>query len=504
VQSPIFGGFYQSRSLNLADQLCWNLYPESVETKSGRQIGALYSSPGLTPWNTVGSGPILGMMVMNQPAGDVLYVVSGGGLYSVSLGGVVTALGPLPNVASSLPNAWWWSLVTPATAPQSIVLPYAPTNAVYTGRPVMINNGTQVGIFYGISAAYQDGFALMNQPGTPVLWQSNNLDLSMWNALNFGSATGDPDNIINVTQIRREIFCLKDRHTQFFINEGNAGFAFGVLDGVYTQIGTKSPYTVAKAGETLCWIGQNSQGETVACLANPYEPQRISTHAEERIWQMYGAPTIAQAYSYVHQLEGHVFYVTAFPGAPRDPPTDMTPVGTTWAYDLTESQALGVPMWTRRGTFVTANGTFRQHNSNCFAFFGGQPLVGDTSNGNIYVLDPNALTDNGAQRKWMRSWRARQQFSDDPVPFHYLRVDMQTGIGVPDGTNPQCVLDWSDDGGHTWGPQLIRPVGPAGATAQRVLFNRLGATKRNQGLDRIFRLQSTDQFPVAIIGAEVR
>lgn len=164
-----------------------------------------------------------------------------------------------------------------------------------------------------------------------------------------------------------------------------------------------------------------------------------------------------------------------------------------------------MPLWTQRAAWNPTSGLFSQHQGNAFAFFNGLPLVGDNASGNIYALDLNALTDNGAQRRWVRSWRALQGASDDPQQFHYLRVDMQTGIGVPDGTAPQCELDWSDDGGHTWrNPEMIRPVGPPGATAQRVLFQRLGATRRNHGLDRIFRLQSSDQFPVAIIGAEVR
>jgi hypothetical protein len=35
------------------------------------------------------------------------------------------------------------------------------------------------------------------------------------------------------------------------------------------------------------------------------------------------------------------------------------------------------------------------------------------------------------------------------------------------------------------------------------MFRRLGSTRRNSGLDRIFELSSTDQFPVALIGADL-
>ncbi len=65
------------------------------------------------------------------------------------------------------------------------------------------------------------------------------------------------------------------------------------------------------------------------------------------------------------------------------------------------------------------------------------------------------------------------------------------------------MLRFSDDGGHRWSNQRIAAVGPTGATAQRVKFNRLGSTRLNSGLDRIFELSSADAFGVALIGAEL-
>src|SRR5215469_3808135 len=139
VASPIFGGFYQSRSLNLADSECTNLYPEIVETKQGKQVGALYGAPGLTLQLTVGNGPIRGFDVWHGPSGDVLFVVSGGTLYSVSQNLNALPLGALPNVTTALPSAWVWNTKTNTLA--SVVLPFTPTIQVPTARPALIDNG---------------------------------------------------------------------------------------------------------------------------------------------------------------------------------------------------------------------------------------------------------------------------------------------------------------------------------------------------------------------------
>lgn len=131
-------------------------------------------------------------------------------------------------------------------------------------------------------------------------------------------------------------------------------------------------------------------------------------------------------------------------------------------------------------------------------------VVGDYRNGNLYLMDPDTLTDNGTQRKWLRSWRALAKPVAMPVKFNELAVDMETGADdIPVDANPQVVLRWSDDGGHTWSHEVFESAGPIGATAKRVMFRRLGSTRRLTGLDRIFELSSTDPFKVALMGAEI-
>ena len=136
----------------------------------------------------------------------------------------------------------------------------------------------------------------------------------------------------------------------------------------------------------------------------------------------------------------------------------------------------------------------------------GSNVVGDYRNGQLYVFNLDQPLDADVQRRWLRSFRATPQPSKMPRRFDCLTVDMETGAQVPQSEpplGPLVVLRWSDDGGHTWSNEMFRNAGPPGATAQRVMFKRLGATRRGQGLDRIFELSSTDEFKVAIIGAEI-
>ena len=92
---------------------------------------------------------------------------------------------------------------------------------------------------------------------------------------------------------------------------------------------------------------------------------------------------------------------------------------------------------------------------------------------------------------------------EDPTRFDSLRIDMQTGIGVNPGTDPLCRLRVSDDGGQKFKFTRLASAGKVGETARRVKFKRLGSTKRNTGLDRMFELSSSDVFGVSLVGAVV-
>lgn len=390
-----------------------------------------------------------------------------------------------------------FSVATPGSFnPQSTMFTQQSTSGSGTGFTLMgATYGALVPIYQlslpftnPTSAAYQDGFGLVNQAGTNQWWQSDLNDLSYWDALNFSSADAEPDNIQALADVHEEVIIFKQTNCEVWVNAGLSGFAFQRLQGVHIEYGCGAVFSVAKAGDHLIWLSQNEQGVNEIRLLNGYEARKISTTAIDYAISQY--PITSDAIGYAYQQGGHLFYVITFPAG-----------NTTWTYDVTESATAGQPLWHQRAAF--SNGQFLRHQSNCFVFFGGKSVVGDYRNGNLYALDTDALTDAGVQRKWLRSWRALQQPTFDPVTFESLQIDMQTGIGIPDGTNPQCMLRWSDDGGHTWSNYRIAAVGATGQTALRVKFNRLGSTRRNHGLDRYFELSSTDQFPVALIGANL-
>jgi hypothetical protein len=191
--------------------------------------------------------------------------------------------------------------------------------------------------------------------------------------------------------------------------------------------------------------------------------------------------------------------------------------------------------WHERAALV--NGRYKRHRSNCQARFNGEPVVGDFENGNLYAYDLAYFSDNGAEQKWLRSWRALAPGQNNlfRTLHRRLQLDCQTGVGlsgytgfetldlllaesgdtlttesgdsflvsfaVTQGSDPKMMLRWSDDGGHTWSHEHWKDVGRIGATQTRVIWTRLGATLKSR--DRVYEVSGSDPVVTAIMGADL-
>jgi hypothetical protein len=165
----------------------------------------------------------------------------------------------------------------------------------------------------------------------------------------------------------------------------------------------------------------------------------------------------------------------------------------TWVFDVA-AQA-----WHERASFD--NGEFNRHRSNCQVSFNQEIIVGDYQNGNLYAFDLNVYSDGTRPQKWLRSWRALATGTNTlkRTAQHSLQLDCETGVGGD--TDPQIMLRWSDDGGHTWSNEHWQPMGRTGEYGTRVIWRRLGMTMKLR--DRVYEISGTDPVKIAIMAAEL-
>lgn len=487
MKTPFLGGFDVVRSSNAIDSQLLNLYLEIAEGEKGRSPGTLYGTPGLTLFATCGGGPVNGMHVL----GGSLHVISNNNAYIVDTNGTVSSNGTMGASPISDRLEFIESAGEASAGPtQTRTLAAFTRSAGYysTGAGWSAITLPSPELSAPLTAATVDTYGLLNQTGTNIWWQSDALDLTTWDALNFSFADALPSNLVAIRMMTRQLWLLKSDSVEIWVNVGTAGFAFQRLDGPFLHRGCAAAFSAVRVVDNMMWLSLDKAGQGQILRAKGYEAIRASNHGIENEISKY--TRIDDAFAYTYQQNGHDFYVITFPTA-----------NATWVYDLTASDQVGFPIWHRRGVLNQSTGAIDRHPGNCYTFFSGRHLIGDYRNGNIYSLDLNALTDNGVPRKWLRTWRALPEEIFTPARFNSLQISMQTGLNV--AGSPQCSLRWSDDGGHVWSNPVIQSVGSIGKTGQRVKFNRLGSTKRNTGLDRIFELSSTDAFPVALFGAEL-
>lgn len=206
-----------------------------------------------------------------------------------------------------------------------------------------------------------------------------------------------------------------------------------------------------------------------------YSAQRISVHwVEQRINENTDR---ADARAWAYEREGHHFYVLQLPNDPMS-----------LVYDFDTG------FWHERAAWV--NGAWTQYPARCHAQFRGLNLVGGLD-GKIYRLDEATQAYPTGVRRWVRQWRP-QYGEGKRVFYSQLRLDMETGVGllVGQGSDPQVMMQYSDDGGSTWSAELWRSAGRIGEYKRRVQWNQLGSA-----FDRVFRVVGTDPVKTTLTGA---
>ena len=74
-----------------------------------------------------------------------------------------------------------------------------------------------------------------------------------------------------------------------------------------------------------------------------------------------------------------------------------------------------------------------------------------------------------------------------------VQLDLEAGQGLPSGqgSDPQLMLQWSDDGGHTWSDEHWVSAGALGRYGARAIWRRLGRTR-----GRLYRVVISDPIKV--------
>ena len=470
MKSPILGSFSQVRSPNAADNQLINLFPEIIP-EAGKEPAFLQRAPGLRFLAYVGNGPVRGLWTF----GDYGYAVSGDKLYQIDSMWAVTEKG---TVAGSGPV----SMVDNGT---QLFIAAGATGYIYNANTDVFAQITDPDFPGASVVGFIDGYFVFVEPNSQKFWVTALLDGTSVDPLDFASAEGSPDDLVSLIVDHREVWLFGQTSVEVWYNAGLPDFPLARIQGAFNEIGCAAPYSVAKLDNGVFWLGADARGRGIVYRSQGYNGQRISTHAVE--WQIQQYSDISDATAYTYQQDGHSFYVLNFPSA------DIT-----WVYDVATLS------WHQRAGWL--NNQYTRHRGDCQMAYNAEIVVGDYLAGAIYAYDPEVYTEAGTVQKWLRSWRALPTGANNlkRSTQHALQLDCQSGVGldgVQQGTDPQVMLRWSDDGGHTWSNEHWKSMGRIGETGTRVIWRRLGMTLKLR--DRVYEISGTDPVKIAIMGAEL-
>jgi hypothetical protein len=441
---------------------------------------SLLGAPGLKALATISQGEVRGCWVLpggNQAlfvVGAYLILASGSGKGAIgtkTIGNLLSSTGRV-NIRDN--GSGHLAVIVDGTSNLYVFSVQTATLATY-------RNANYLG---ATNVAEIDGWFIFNQPGTqkfytsPVYWNGTDA----FNGTFFALKDNAPDNLVTIIENKRELWLIGENTTEPWYNAGGANFPFSRIEGALMQIGCAAAQSVCRTGKGLIWLARSERGGNAVIMTQGYDYEPVSTPAVS--WALNQYSTVSDAIAWTYTEEGHEFYVLTLPTA------DVT-----WVFDLTTK------LWHQRASFDPTSGLFHRQRANCGCYFQGMQLAGDYSNGRIY-------------------WQGRQFYADDQYPLvavrrtshvwdknnrarvmqSRLQVDFFPGQGLAtgQGSDPQAMLRWSNDGGQTWAAERWTSIGKQGQTKNRAIWRRVGSAR-----DRVYEVRISDPVKRDVAGASL-
>jgi hypothetical protein len=455
VPIPLVGPTYTSRSLSVASQVTKNFYIEVGQEATN--ITSFQPFPGLKPFAVAGTGVNRGSGVLN----GVYYTISGNELYSVSNLGVATLIGGIEGASQCTLESDGVNLVitTKTTKP-------------YTYDGTTLTLGTDADLNNSNTVTYINRRVVYDGDGDALIFADLDDPLSV-NSLNVTFNDSTPDDTVAVISKDSQLYVFGTDSIVPYYNSGTGNPPYSVIQNGLQSIGTKAVNSISQNKDFIYFLGSDLQvyrlsGIQSQAIGNPSIGQAIAGYSIT-------SNAIGACFSFHNQN----FYMLTFPGED------------TWLF----SEGAG---WTNLSFGVGGDPSLI---NSCQRVY-NKHLVADRRNGNIYELDFDTFTDNGdtiiRQRDTSRLTGSQLGAAGKELFMERLEIIVETGVGLitGQGSDPQIMMQYSDDGGRSWSAERWQSLGVLGEYKTMVEWFDLGAF-----YNRMFRFKVSDPVKVVLISA---
>ena len=453
VVLPIANGYYESDSLPISAQQCTNFYPNIAQAPALNQE-TLFGTPGLTQ---VASASDISNCRGAHEMNGVPYFVIDGKLYSMSTSYALTDHGQIDGSGRvSMADNGTQMLVLVPGGNGFIYNHVTDTFAQITDPDFTANGNPQ-------QVVYIDGYFCLTTDSKKFIVSALNDGLS-YNALDFGTAESDPDEIVAPIVFKNQLFIGGSQTIEAFQNIGGADFPFQ-RTGLFLSKGISSPFSIQSIQDTFVFVGAGANESPAIWAFAGNEVQKISTTAIDKELSALTDAQISEIYSWAYAEKGAYFVGFALPG-------------TTLVYDTISKR------WHERKSFV--DGALGAYRVTALVRAYNQIWAGDLVDGRVGLLDQETYTEYG---EVIQRTIVTQPFQNNMESFVVpeLELTVESGVGNSASRDPMVGLERSRDG-KTWSDARYRKIGKVGEYDRRVIWNRNGRASRFE----LFRFTMSD------------
>lgn len=309
-----------------------------------------------------------------------------------------------------------------------------------------------------------------------------------WSALSFVQRSTAGDRWKSMLVCGAYIYLYGSETTDVYYDGADPPMPYIPVPGAVIPVGIAAGSSAADLKGVPIWLAQTAAGGMSLVKGNGTGlPTPISDDAFDTLVKAYS--TVADAEASVLEYRGHALYKLSFPTARA-----------TWVYDGTTGALTEWPYW--NGTQGREEASLELHHASVF----GSLICDDRMTGNLYAVDGDTYTDNGATIRRVRRVPIPKLTADNFWIFlQELELFMDAGVGVQTGadeatvpgSDPTVALRISRDGGNTWGHEITLSVGAIGDYFTRVLVQQLGRFRDGFG---VIELVFTDPVPYRLHG----
>jgi hypothetical protein len=316
--SRLVGTVYEPGSVNADSQTCLNLmveaYPKTAEGK------ALVNTPGYFELTTTGAPAtkqVRGLLNSGNPT--YIWIVAGGELYSYNITtdtwNEISTIGGNTWAMAGTTGRVTMAYMGLGGASGAIAVADGTYLNIYEGAGPTATQIVAPLTIQATSVTYLDGRFICNHTPTPGrFYYSDILAPTTFNEFNFATAEGSPDALVAVFANRRELYLFGSVSTEVWYSTGDGNSPFARYQGGFIETGLVNAYCVASIDNNIMWLARDTRGGMyVAALGNNYQPLVVSTPQINDILQSISSTSLATAYCMTYRLGGHDCWVLTMP-----------------------------------------------------------------------------------------------------------------------------------------------------------------------------------------------